>query len=149
MTARRPPGVNAGVEHLQSDLFISWSGNNRSFPFFIFQAFSKKKIEERKLWLTNFMLDRRQRRAHNLPEVPSQNSVNLIGNDPIFLSNFYNRFIVFLHRTSCTVSTPSPSLTTTLSTRSWCFSPTLTMRGPSRAWWTVREPPSPRTFCKS
>ncbi|KAF3853418.1 hypothetical protein F7725_014106 [Dissostichus mawsoni] len=41
------------------------------------------------------MLDRRQRRAHNLPEVPSQNSVNLIGNDHIFLSNFYNRFSVF------------------------------------------------------
>ncbi|KAJ7985019.1 hypothetical protein DPEC_G00360790 [Dallia pectoralis] len=31
-------------------------------------AFSKKKIEERKEWLTNFMVDRRQRREHNLPE---------------------------------------------------------------------------------
>ncbi|KAK5850653.1 hypothetical protein PBY51_001512 [Eleginops maclovinus] len=31
-------------------------------------AFSKKKVEERKEWLTNFMVDRRQRRAHNLPE---------------------------------------------------------------------------------
>ncbi|XP_060950829.1 DNA topoisomerase 2-alpha [Limanda limanda] len=31
-------------------------------------AFSKKKIEERKEWLTNFMNDRRQRREHNLPE---------------------------------------------------------------------------------
>uniref|UniRef100_A0A6Q2XLA8 DNA topoisomerase 2 n=1 Tax=Esox lucius TaxID=8010 RepID=A0A6Q2XLA8_ESOLU len=32
-------------------------------------AFSKKKIEERKEWLTNFMVNRRQRREHNLPEV--------------------------------------------------------------------------------
>ncbi|XP_028423903.1 DNA topoisomerase 2-alpha isoform X2 [Perca flavescens] len=31
-------------------------------------AFSKKKVEERKEWLTNFMVNRRQRRAHNLPE---------------------------------------------------------------------------------
>ncbi|KAM4624510.1 DNA topoisomerase 2-alpha [Polymixia lowei] len=31
-------------------------------------AFSKKKIEERKEWLTNFMINRRQRREHNLPE---------------------------------------------------------------------------------
>uniref|UniRef100_A0A665VP53 DNA topoisomerase 2 n=1 Tax=Echeneis naucrates TaxID=173247 RepID=A0A665VP53_ECHNA len=31
-------------------------------------AFSKKKVEERKEWLTNFMTNRRQRREHNLPE---------------------------------------------------------------------------------
>lgn len=31
-------------------------------------AFSKKKVEERKEWLSNFMNNRRQRRAHNLPE---------------------------------------------------------------------------------
>ncbi|XP_078281099.1 DNA topoisomerase 2-alpha [Rhinoraja longicauda] len=31
-------------------------------------AFSKKKIEERKEWLTNFMTDRRQRKLHGLPE---------------------------------------------------------------------------------
>ncbi|XP_005721681.1 DNA topoisomerase 2-alpha isoform X1 [Pundamilia nyererei] len=31
-------------------------------------AFSKKKVEERKEWLTNFMINRRQRREHNLPE---------------------------------------------------------------------------------
>ncbi|XP_076851109.1 DNA topoisomerase 2-alpha [Brachyhypopomus gauderio] len=31
-------------------------------------AFSKKKVEERKEWLTNFMSNRRQRREHNLPE---------------------------------------------------------------------------------
>lgn len=31
-------------------------------------AFSKKKVDERKEWLTKFMTDRRQRREHNLPE---------------------------------------------------------------------------------
>ncbi|XP_034563650.1 DNA topoisomerase 2-alpha isoform X2 [Notolabrus celidotus] len=31
-------------------------------------AFSKKKIDERKEWLTSFMINRRQRRMHNLPE---------------------------------------------------------------------------------
>ncbi|XP_041830802.1 DNA topoisomerase 2-alpha [Melanotaenia boesemani] len=31
-------------------------------------AFSKKKVEERKEWLTNYMVNRRQRREHNLPE---------------------------------------------------------------------------------
>ncbi|TTY54605.1 DNA topoisomerase 2-alpha [Bagarius yarrelli] len=34
-------------------------------------AFSKKKVEERKEWLTSFMINRRQRREHNLPELPS------------------------------------------------------------------------------
>ncbi|XP_023281225.1 DNA topoisomerase 2-beta [Seriola lalandi dorsalis] len=32
------------------------------------QAFSKKKTDDRKEWLTNFMEDRRQRRMHGLPE---------------------------------------------------------------------------------
>ncbi|XP_037134365.1 DNA topoisomerase 2-alpha isoform X2 [Syngnathus acus] len=31
-------------------------------------AFSKKKVEERKDWLTNFMINRRQRKEQNLPE---------------------------------------------------------------------------------
>ncbi|XP_061666786.1 DNA topoisomerase 2-alpha [Syngnathoides biaculeatus] len=31
-------------------------------------AFSKKKVDERKDWLTNFMVNRRQRKEHNLPE---------------------------------------------------------------------------------
>ncbi|XP_065109660.1 DNA topoisomerase 2-alpha [Paramisgurnus dabryanus] len=31
-------------------------------------AFSKKKVDERKEWLTSFMINRRQRREHNLPE---------------------------------------------------------------------------------
>ncbi|XP_060883763.1 DNA topoisomerase 2-alpha isoform X2 [Labrus mixtus] len=31
-------------------------------------AFSRKKVDERKEWLTNFMVNRRQRREHNLPE---------------------------------------------------------------------------------
>lgn len=35
----------------------------------LLQAFSKKKIDDRKEWLTNFMEDRRQRRLHGLPEV--------------------------------------------------------------------------------
>uniref|UniRef100_H3ALH9 DNA topoisomerase 2 n=1 Tax=Latimeria chalumnae TaxID=7897 RepID=H3ALH9_LATCH len=32
------------------------------------QAFSKKKVDDRKEWLTNFMQDRKQRRLHGLPE---------------------------------------------------------------------------------
>lgn len=35
----------------------------------VLQAFSKKKTDDRKEWLTNFMEDRRQRRMHGLPEV--------------------------------------------------------------------------------
>ncbi|XP_067824939.1 DNA topoisomerase 2-alpha isoform X2 [Heptranchias perlo] len=31
-------------------------------------AFSRKKIDERKEWLTNFMVDRKQRKLHGLPE---------------------------------------------------------------------------------
>ncbi|CAH2302238.1 DNA topoisomerase 2-alpha [Pelobates cultripes] len=31
-------------------------------------AFSRKKVEDRKEWLTNFMQDRRERRLHGLPE---------------------------------------------------------------------------------
>ncbi|RVE59454.1 hypothetical protein OJAV_G00188610 [Oryzias javanicus] len=48
-------------------------------------AFSKKKVEERKEWLTNFMVYRRQRREHNLPED------YLYGQATKFLS--YNDFI--------------------------------------------------------
>lgn len=33
------------------------------------QAFSKKKIEERKVWLTNFLEDRKRRNLEKLPEV--------------------------------------------------------------------------------
>lgn len=43
-----------------------------NFSYLFGQAFSKKKVEERKAWLTNFMNDRRQRREHNLPEVKSK-----------------------------------------------------------------------------
>ena len=39
------------------------------FFFLNLQAFSKKKTDDRKEWLTNFMEDRRQRRMHGLPEV--------------------------------------------------------------------------------
>ncbi|XP_036407893.1 DNA topoisomerase 2-alpha [Megalops cyprinoides] len=48
-------------------------------------AFSKKKIEERKEWLTSFMINRRQRREHNLPED------YLYGQSTKFLS--YNDFV--------------------------------------------------------
>lgn len=48
-------------------------------------AFSKKKIEERKDWLTKFMIDRRQRKEHNLPED------YLYGKSTKFLS--YNDFV--------------------------------------------------------
>lgn len=37
------------------------------------------------------------------------------------------------------VRPPNISPTMISSTRSWCFSPILTMRGQSPAWWTVRE----------
>lgn len=42
------------------------------FTYLFGQAFSKKKVEERKEWLTRFMINRRQRREHNLPEVKPQ-----------------------------------------------------------------------------
>ncbi|XP_013863574.1 DNA topoisomerase 2-alpha [Austrofundulus limnaeus] len=48
-------------------------------------AFSKKKVEERKEWLTNFMNNRRQRREHSLPED------YLYGKSTKFLS--YNDFV--------------------------------------------------------
>ncbi|KAG9343807.1 hypothetical protein JZ751_013188 [Albula glossodonta] len=47
--------------------------------------FNKKKIEERKEWLTSFMINRRQRREHNLPED------YLYGQTTKFLS--YNDFV--------------------------------------------------------
>ncbi|XP_068610428.1 DNA topoisomerase 2-alpha [Brachionichthys hirsutus] len=48
-------------------------------------AFSKKRVDERKEWLTNFMVNRRQRREHNLPED------YLYGQATKFLS--YNDFV--------------------------------------------------------
>ncbi|XP_077481535.1 DNA topoisomerase 2-alpha [Stigmatopora argus] len=48
-------------------------------------AFSKKKVEERKEWLTNFMVNRRQRKELNLPEE------YLYGQDTKHLS--YNDFV--------------------------------------------------------
>ncbi|TKS89985.1 DNA topoisomerase 2-alpha [Collichthys lucidus] len=46
-------------------------------------AFSKKKVDERKEWLTKFMMNRRQRREHNLPEdyLYSQTTKSLSYND--------------------------------------------------------------------
>jgi hypothetical protein len=40
-----------------------------SFPPPNLQAFSKKQVDDRKEWLTNFMEDRRQRKLLGLPEV--------------------------------------------------------------------------------
>ncbi|XP_068023099.1 DNA topoisomerase 2-alpha [Melanerpes formicivorus] len=48
-------------------------------------AFSKKKVDERKEWLTNFMQDRRERKLHGLPEE------YLYGKDRDYLT--YNDFI--------------------------------------------------------
>ncbi|KAM9424220.1 DNA topoisomerase 2-alpha [Pholidichthys leucotaenia] len=46
-------------------------------------AFSKKKVEDRKEWLTSFMINRRQRREHNLPEeyLYNQSTKSLSYND--------------------------------------------------------------------
>lgn len=46
-----------------------WRGWAVVLCLFLSQAFSKKKTDDRKEWLTNFMEDRRQRRMHGLPEV--------------------------------------------------------------------------------
>ena len=48
---------------------VSVCSNSVLLFFFHPQAFSKKKTDDRKEWLTNFMEDRRQRRMHGLPEV--------------------------------------------------------------------------------
>lgn len=53
--------------------------------FVLLQAFSKKKVDDRKEWLTNFMEDRRQRRMHGLPEVCV--STQLFPEDVYYLSN--------------------------------------------------------------
>ncbi|XP_019745044.1 DNA topoisomerase 2-alpha isoform X2 [Hippocampus comes] len=46
-------------------------------------AFSKKKVDERKEWLTNFMVNRRHRKEHNLPEeyLYGQSTTHLSYND--------------------------------------------------------------------
>uniref|UniRef100_A0A4W5Q6N4 DNA topoisomerase 2 n=1 Tax=Hucho hucho TaxID=62062 RepID=A0A4W5Q6N4_9TELE len=53
-------------------------------------AFSKKKIEERKEWLTSFMVNRRQRREHNLPE-PSHTTFCLFS---LSYNDFVNKELV-------------------------------------------------------
>lgn len=47
---------------------ISFKYNGAEDDAAITLAFSKKKTDDRKEWLTNFMEDRRQRRMHGLPE---------------------------------------------------------------------------------
>ncbi|XP_027522232.1 DNA topoisomerase 2-alpha [Corapipo altera] len=66
-------------------------------------AFSKKKIEERKEWLTNFMEDRRQRKLHGLPEeyLYGKNTSYLTYND------FINKELVLFSNSDNERSIPS------------------------------------------
>uniref|UniRef100_A0A8B9PM84 DNA topoisomerase 2 n=1 Tax=Apteryx owenii TaxID=8824 RepID=A0A8B9PM84_APTOW len=66
-------------------------------------AFSKKKVEERKEWLTNFMEDRRQRKLHGLPEdyLYGKNSNWLTYND------FINKELVLFSNADNERSIPS------------------------------------------
>ncbi|XP_057241268.1 DNA topoisomerase 2-alpha [Malurus melanocephalus] len=66
-------------------------------------AFSKKKIEERKEWLTNFMEDRRQRKLHGLPEeyLYGKNADYLTYND------FINKELVLFSNSDNERSIPS------------------------------------------
>ncbi|KAM9657800.1 DNA topoisomerase 2-alpha [Morphnus guianensis] len=66
-------------------------------------AFSKKKVEERKEWLTNFMEDRRQRKLHGLPEeyLYGKNTNNLTYND------FINKELVLYSNSDNERSIPS------------------------------------------
>uniref|UniRef100_A0A8B9MWV6 DNA topoisomerase 2 n=1 Tax=Accipiter nisus TaxID=211598 RepID=A0A8B9MWV6_9AVES len=66
-------------------------------------AFSKKKVEERKEWLTNFMEDRRQRKLHGLPEeyLYGKNTSNLTYND------FINKELVLFSNSDNERSIPS------------------------------------------
>uniref|UniRef100_A0A8C3V2B1 DNA topoisomerase 2 n=1 Tax=Catharus ustulatus TaxID=91951 RepID=A0A8C3V2B1_CATUS len=73
------------------------------FSFCNIQAFSKKKIEERKEWLTNFMEDRRQRKLHGLPEeyLYGKNTDYLTYND------FINKELVLFSNSDNERSIPS------------------------------------------
>ncbi|XP_009327895.1 PREDICTED: DNA topoisomerase 2-alpha [Pygoscelis adeliae] len=66
-------------------------------------AFSKKKVEERKEWLTNFMEDRRQRKLHGLPEeyLYGKNTNHLTYND------FINKELVLFSNSDNERSIPS------------------------------------------
>ncbi|XP_074782672.1 DNA topoisomerase 2-alpha isoform X1 [Athene noctua] len=66
-------------------------------------AFSKKKVEERKEWLTNFMEDRRQRKLHGLPEeyLYGKNTHYLTYND------FINKELVLFSNSDNERSIPS------------------------------------------
>ncbi|XP_009867181.1 PREDICTED: DNA topoisomerase 2-alpha, partial [Apaloderma vittatum] len=66
-------------------------------------AFSRKKIEERKEWLTNFMEDRRQRKLHGLPEeyLYGKNTNYLTYND------FINKELVLFSNSDNERSIPS------------------------------------------
>ncbi|XP_035756801.1 DNA topoisomerase 2-alpha [Egretta garzetta] len=66
-------------------------------------AFSKKKVEERKEWLTNFMEDRRQRKLHGRPEeyLYGKNTNYLTYND------FINKELVLFSNSDNERSIPS------------------------------------------
>ncbi|XP_064030323.1 DNA topoisomerase 2-alpha [Pogoniulus pusillus] len=66
-------------------------------------AFSKKKVDERKEWLTNFMQDRRERKLHGLPEeyLYGKNTDYLTYND------FINKELVLFSNSDNERSIPS------------------------------------------
>uniref|UniRef100_UPI00398EFC1C DNA topoisomerase 2-alpha n=1 Tax=Pristiophorus japonicus TaxID=55135 RepID=UPI00398EFC1C len=66
-------------------------------------AFSRKKIDERKEWLTNFMDDRRQRKLHGLPEqfLYGENTKYLTYND------FINKELILFSNSDNERSIPS------------------------------------------
>ncbi|XP_030076913.1 DNA topoisomerase 2-alpha [Microcaecilia unicolor] len=66
-------------------------------------AFSKKKVDDRKEWLTNFMEDRRQRRLHGLPEeyLYGKATKNLTFND------FINKELILFSNSDNERSIPS------------------------------------------
>ncbi|XP_060705039.1 DNA topoisomerase 2-alpha [Hemiscyllium ocellatum] len=66
-------------------------------------AFSRKKIDERKEWLTNFMVDRRQRKLHGLPDQ------YLYGKETKYLTfnDFINKELVLFSNSDNERSIPS------------------------------------------
>ncbi|KAM5135385.1 DNA topoisomerase 2-alpha [Mantella aurantiaca] len=66
-------------------------------------AFSKKKVDDRKEWLTNFMENRRQRRLHGLPEefLYGKSTKNLTYND------FINKELILFSNSDNERSIPS------------------------------------------
>lgn len=107
-----PPSLHPWVQPLTVQL---WDVQAWNLRLFLFQAFSKKKTDDRKEWLTNFMEDRRQRRMHGLPEVGdlAHEEALMCVRAGFPLSNL----LLFLSNT-CTAARPDISPTTTSSTKS-------------------------------